>query len=235
MLAAGKGVRAQSQDRNLPKVLLKDNKGQSLLIKNLNNLAACSKDNDIKIVVGFLHEKIIEEIKIHKNKFKYQDIDLLYNQNYKQGVITSLYLGLINSPDDVTIMNGDTYFKKIIFEKIQSIANSSLLVMPKENVKDSIKVATKAENIVRVGKNLNQFSYISTGCLYLQKEHKETIIHHLKNYLLDKQFEKMIWHEIINILIKLGKQVSASLVNSNSAFEIDTLEDHQFFLNSFLA
>jgi choline kinase len=231
ILAAGMGVRANSQELNCPKVLLKAANGKSLLLNMLEKIQTnISQDTRIHIVVGFLYEQIIEEVETYKKSHNFTNIDIVHNEQYERGVITSLFRGLQGLNDDVVILNGDTYYSSNLFVILKSIQRSTLLVMPADEAPDSVRVATDNDSILCVGKNLEEYSYISTGCLFLEGEHAQKTTGILENLINRNAFGRMIWHNIINMLVGSGESISYKVMGSNSIFEIDTTDDYQSFL-----
>ena len=235
VLAAGKGIRANSAKLRIPKVLLKGNDGVSLLVKILEQNKKYSSDKRLNIVMGFLFDQIVEEIESYRQIHYSQDINLILNSDYERGVITSLYKGIQHLDEDVVILNGDTYYSANIYKTINTLEKTTLLVVPKQLLPDAVKVETKDTKIMRVGKNLSDFSYISTGCLFLAQAHLKKAVTILENLYMDTHIEHMIWHQLINFLVDRGEDIFIKEVKADSTFEVDTQEDYKKFVNSKLS
>lgn len=232
ILAAGKGVRANSEKFSMPKVLFKAKNGKSLLINNLEKCKHYNPTDVVNIVGGFMFNSIQTEIHKYQKSVKNHNIELIHNVKYAQGVMTSLYAGLINSMnDDIVILNGDTYYSDSVFQKINEIDQSTLLVVPKSLLNDSIRVRVKGENIVFVDKKIEKYDYLSIGSLYLKNELKNEAIKQIERCLLDNSYKTMIWHHIINKLAASGNNIHFEVLNNYCAFEIDTQEDYHRFLS----
>jgi choline kinase len=231
ILAAGMGVRANSSLINCPKVLLKASNGQSLLVNMLDRIQESHTDNpQIRLVAGFLLEKVQAEVnaycKVHSNA----NVKVVFNEIYERGVITSLFAGMQGVDSDVVILNGDTYYPDQIFRNLPGLSQSTLLVMHPDDQPDSVRVQTKDRQVILVGKKLVEYEYISTGCLYLEKQHVHLVENNLRELMEQDEFEGMIWHNVINLLIQQGEKISFRLIQAGQIFEIDTKEDYQNFL-----
>jgi len=228
LLAAGRGDRANSANYNLPKVLLKGNNGKSLLIQNLENISDSQINAEVNLVVGFLHNKIREEVESYKKDHRNTKISLLYNVDYEKGVLTSLFVGLRDVEEDVLIINGDTYYSHFIWDKLVSIRQSTLLVSQPKAILDSVRVLTKGERIIKVGKKINNFNFISSGCLFLTLNHVKMIRTLIFDHISKSKF--FIWHNLINYLIEKDEIISYKIVSPDNYFEIDTREDYEKYL-----
>lgn len=231
ILAAGMGVRADSLLSNCPKVLLKAANGRSLLVNMLDRILESHPDNPrIRVVAGFLHEQVLAEVNTYCQVHQDVNIKVVVNEIYERGVITSLSCGMSGVNTDVVILNGDTYYPDQLFSNLSGLSRSTLMVLPPDDQPDSVRVNTEDGQVIQVGKKLVEFNYISTGCLHLEKPH----VHLVENMLLDlierNAFEGMIWHNVINLLIKRGEKIDFKLIRVGQIYEIDTKEDYQNFL-----
>jgi len=233
ILAAGKGVRAESASFNLPKVLLPGIDGKSLLINTMEKIVNVSIHKNLNIVVGFMYEKIIEGVKHFIDTNKEFNIQIILNKDYDRGVLTSLYKGIENVDDDIVILNGDTYYSDQVFELFNQMTKTTLLVMPYQDVPDAVKVITKDSHVMQVGKDLMNATYNSIGCIFLQKNHVNILKRQLGNILRENNFEKMIWHNLLNLLIENGEEIYFYLTRHNTNFEIDTRDDYKRFLRQY--
>ncbi len=113
LLAAGKGLRAYPTTKFLPKPLFKVD-GETLLLKNINNLKNKLKVNEIFIVIGYLGEQIIEYVDSLKLDIKITFI----KQDEINCIANAIYLLKDNLKDKkfVTIL-ADEYYHEANYEK----------------------------------------------------------------------------------------------------------------------
>ena len=125
ILAAGKGSRLKDKTVDTPKALISVN-GTPLLIRTLNILAEYEIE-EVIIVVGYLKEKIKQEI---GNKYKNIKITFVDNDKYDcSNNIYSLYLTKDYINEDCLLIECDLYFsKKIISSIINQKADCSIMV-----------------------------------------------------------------------------------------------------------
>jgi len=231
ILAAGMGVRADSKSLNCPKVLLKATNGQSLLVNILEKIRQSHPaGTPVRVVAGFLHQQVVEEVNAYCALNPLARIDVVYNEIYERGVITSLYRGIRDVNSDVVILNGDTYYPDGLFSNLTGMMRSSLLVLPPDDQPDSVRVLTAGNWIAQVGKRLPVSQYISTGCLFLNRRYTRLTEGLLLDLIERDAFAGMIWHNLINLLIQKGKKIAFKLIDTGKIFEIDTKEDYQSFL-----
>jgi len=126
LLAAGKGLRAYPTTKFLPKPLFKVD-GETLLLKNINNLKDKFQVQEIYIVVGYLGQQIIDYVENLK-----LDIDITFvNQDKINGIANAIYLlkDKLKDKKFVTILADEYYhdpnyeeFRKKIFLNYSAIA-----------------------------------------------------------------------------------------------------------------
>lgn len=231
ILAAGMGVRADSKTLNCPKVLLKAGNGQSLLVNILDRIRASQPvGTAVRVVAGFLHEQVDDEVNTYRGLYPQARIDVVYNEIYERGVITSLYRGMRDVNSSVVILNGDTYYPDGLFSSLVGMKRSSLLVLPTDDQPDSVRVLSANGWIVQVAKRLPESQFISTGCLFLNRRHSRLTEALLLDLIERDAFTGMIWHNLINLLIQNGEKIALKLIDTGKIFEIDTKEDYQSFL-----
>jgi len=231
ILAAGMGVRADSKTLNCPKVLLKAGNGQSLLVNILDRIRESQPiRTPVRVVAGFLHEQVDDEVNTYRGLYPQARIDVVYNEIYERGVITSLYRGMRDVNSSVVILNGDTYYPDELFSSLVGMRRSSLLVLPTDDQPDSVRVVSANGWIVQVAKRLPDSQFISTGCLFLNRRHTRLAEELLLDLIERDAFTGMIWHNLINLLIQDGEKIAFKLIDTGKIFEIDTREDYQSFL-----
>ena len=234
ILAAGMGVRANCNDTRQPKVLLEAPNGRSLLVNTLEQIRLYAGGHPIRVVMGYCHQLIEDEISDYRaSHVDMPSIELLHNQIYERGVITSLACGIRELNQDITILNGDTVYTPEVFQTLVNLRESTLLVTEQNHDPDSVKISTTGNRIQNVGKQLTSYSHTSIGCLFLTKQHA-AIIQDYVDYLINHHKDgKKIWHQVINHLVDLGEAVQFKVMPTGCAFEIDTQRDYQDFLGKF--
>ena len=229
ILAAGKGQRINSDVSNLPKSLLQMKNGKSILYNDLLNIHGCSKIRKVNVVTGFQNLKINKEIEMFKNEHPNRGIEItpIFNPIYEKGVLTSLHKGIENINDHCVIINADTYYSSDVWQAINTIEDSTLLASSSKSSNDSVKVSTDQNKIIQVGKEIKEYSHISSGCLYLNRLHIKLADTFLVESINNNR--KMIWHELVNYLIEKNEIIVIKEILQNSYFEIDTWEDYYQF------
>ena len=104
ILAAGIGKRLGNTIR-LPKCLIEIN-GETLLERYLKILFHYGL-KDITLVVGYQQAKIIERLKNIEVQGLWENLKTIYNKNYSEGSILSLYEARKELIGNVLIMDGD--------------------------------------------------------------------------------------------------------------------------------
>lgn len=107
ILAAGKGKRLIQFTQNCPKSLIPIG-GTTLLSRNIHALTAVGI-TEIIIVVGYLHEMILQHLEAAHSQLKIQTI---INPEYTRGSILSLWAARGFFHDDLLIMDADVLFPK---------------------------------------------------------------------------------------------------------------------------
>ena len=115
LLAAGKGLRAYPTTKFLPKPLFKVD-GETLLLKNINNLKDKFQVQEIFIVVGYLGQQIIDYVESLK-----LDINITFvNQDKINGIANAIYLlkDKLKDKKFVTIL-ADEYYHDANYEEFR--------------------------------------------------------------------------------------------------------------------
>lgn len=231
VMAGGKGVRANCPEKYIQKVLLKDTNGKSLIENILDNHRLYSKSEKIDLLTGFLHDDVQKEVDRYKEKYESKEIELKYNKDFEIGILDSVQKGLEDIDDSVVIINGDTYYPQQAFEVLNDVSESTLVVLPKSDIyEDCIKVLAKDGEIVKLGKELEDYTHISVGSLYLTKEHLSIVKDVLAEIAPNKDYKPKIWHNLVNELIAKGQKIYIAEITNQDHYEIDTEDDYNKFL-----
>lgn len=228
ILAAGLGTRAKCDNTRQPKVLLEAPNGRSLLVNTLEQIRLYAEGHSIRVVMGYRHQLIEDEISDFLNTHVVMpSIELVHNQIYERGVITSLACGIRELNQDITILNGDTVYSPEVFQTLVNLRESTLLGTEQNQDPDSVKIMTTGNRILNVGKQLTNYSHTSIGCLFLTKHHAAIIQNYVEDLIEHHEDGKKIWHQVINHLVDLGEVVQFQVMPTGCAFEIDTQNDYQ--------
>ena len=231
VMAGGKGVRANCPERFIQKVLLKDSNGKSLIENILDKHRLYSSSKKVSLLTGFLHEDVEKEVKEYEEKYDTKGIQLKYNKDFEKGILNSLLMGLKDIQDSVVILNGDTFYPKQVFEVLNDVSESTLVVFPKsKEYEDCIRVQCDNDKIVKLGKGLTEYTHISVGSLYLKQDHLEIVKGILEEIVNQDDYKPKIWHNLVNELIARDQNVYIKEISDQELFEIDTEDDYDKFL-----
>lgn len=163
ILAAGEGERVKKLVMDRPKTLI-SLEGAPLLNRVLDILKE-SGVNEVFIVVGYLGDKIIEEI-----GDKYGDLKISYveNTDWRKGNLYSLLAAERKLKENFLLMMSDHLYDpqraiKVIEEMRRELKSSVLLAVDrKKPTEEDTKVLEKDEKILRIGKSV-EGNCVDTG------------------------------------------------------------------------
>ncbi len=143
ILAAGVGKRFGKTTEKFPKCLISiGKKGDNLLSRTLGILRALGL-KDIVIVVGHQKEKIKKECrKIGKGL----GIRFVFNKNYRQGSVVSLFIGLKELNEDCLIMDADVYFPKEALKKLVRSKHRTAFLIDRKSKSSGEEMMLMAKN-----------------------------------------------------------------------------------------
>lgn len=129
ILAAGVGKRLSQSLKDEPKCLIRFNR-RSLLRRLVDSLSMSGVTNII-VVVGYLKEKIFDELRNLSDEI---NIKYVVNDDYKIGSIISLWKARSELDDDVIIMDADVLCDKKLIEKLILSSKKSCFLMDNDFV-----------------------------------------------------------------------------------------------------
>lgn len=134
--------------------------GKPLIIRLLELL----KDyNDIRIVVGYQSNKVIELV----TKYR-KDIMFAFNYDYENtGPAASMSKALVNSKDNLLILDGDLVIDPIHFKKIINYSGECLPYCEKKS-DEPILINIKNNKITKL--NVNNSNYEWTGIVKIKRK-----------------------------------------------------------------
>ena len=156
ILAAGRGRRLLPQTRTSPKCLIPIRRG-TILEHQLNNLRALGFE-DVVLVCGFGANQIRDAASEFNRDLH---IQFVVNEQYAIGDnLISLWSARKVLEDSFVLINGDNLFHPGILELLTKSANRCCLMVDRKSCydDDDMKVKTRGNRIVRIGKSLDPHS-----------------------------------------------------------------------------
>lgn len=189
----------------LPKALVKIG-GEPLIIHQLKLL---EEFDDIRIVVGFQAEKIIEIVKEYRN-----DITFVFNYEYeKTGPATSLMKALICPREKIISIGGDILINPNDFKKIMKL--DECIAYTDKNSSEPTYINVEEGNVLSFGEHGN---YEWQGILKIASD----------------KLDKSIVHQYIYEMVNIRLPMKGIHVRSR---EIDNQDDYdnavKFYNNSY--
>lgn len=231
VLAAGRGNRLGSLGRDMPKPLLHVKAEQSILEYTLLSMNKAGLFEKVIIVTGYMHAAIRSMVNGLSPRINFEIQDVVNPQYASKSVLYSVEAGLHAVGDgDILLMNGDTLFSVAVFDEMKQ----ALLVrgMPKGAVIGSVKSEFDSDDIrvqfddvneiIHIGKNLNQASGVSCGIILISSSLRT---HYAAKLSELKHLDKVIHHEIIEGLCREGVPIAFMPVPLHAWLEIDAIED----------
>ena len=170
ILAAGKGKRLIQFTQNRPKSLIPIG-GTTLLSRSIHALTAVGI-SEIIIVVGYLHEIILQHLKACHPQLKIQTI---INPEYTRGSILSLWAARNFFHDDLLIMDADVLFPKQFLSLLLDSPHPDLMLFDPNSKSQGeeqmllIKNHCVIESTKKVqGKSTQDFDEIGEGIGFLK-------------------------------------------------------------------
>lgn len=118
--------------------------GKPLIIRLLEQL---DKYKDIRIVVGFDAERVIQTVRKYRN-----DIMFVFNYDYETtGVAHSLKKALLGANDIIIAIDGDTLFDKADFKRLLNY-NGECIAVSKNATMEPIVATSDGNNVVKLSK-----------------------------------------------------------------------------------
>lgn len=151
-LAAGKGSRLQPLTLDYPKTLYKLDKDTTILQRMVNLIRKYDRDADIIVVVGFMREKIEEEIK---------NVIFVENPFYEvTNSIASLWFAkpYLNA-DNVVLINGDIVVEEKVIEELLCVKTDIPEVFIDSSIKNKgdYNVQINGKQILVMSKDLEEY------------------------------------------------------------------------------
>ncbi len=175
ILAAGVGRRLKDYfDR--PKCLLEIN-GKTLIARYLSELSKL-EIKSIVIVAGYKKDQIIREV---KNLKVHSIVSFVYNPEYAEGSILSLYAAKNEINDDIILMDGDVYFESDVSSKLlhSKYENCILLDRTAKYDEEAMMVEISDDRAVTMARGLKgRYNSVGewVGFIRLRKETARTLL-----------------------------------------------------------
>ena len=118
--------------------------GKPLIIRLLEQL---DKYKDIRIVVGFDAERVIQTVRKYRN-----DIMFVFNYDYETtGAAHSLKKALLGANEIIIAIDGDTLFDKADFQRLLNY-NGECIAVSKNATMEPIVATSDGNNVVKLSK-----------------------------------------------------------------------------------
>lgn len=169
IIAAGQGTRLNRYFSPKPLVPI----AGSYLLEHILVTAKQAGLNDFKIVVGYKAEEIIE--KIGRGEKYGITVEYIHNHEWKQGNGISVYQAKSYLTGNFILLMGDHMVEHEILTKLIRSGRENprcLLCVDSEmqsnhiDMKDATKVWVEGHRIKRIGKRLECYNGIDTGCFF---------------------------------------------------------------------
>lgn len=225
ILAAGVGKRLWPVTQHRPKCLIEIG-GQTLLSRYLSSLASVGVQR-ADIVVGYKHEMI--RAAVEANSFGVR-VQLLVNEHFHRGSISSLWIARTALDDDVLIMDADVLFHQEVLRRLVRSAYSNALLMDdsvNHRGEECMVVAEGGRVIALTKKMPTRYDHAGEGVGFLKVRHADTphVVASLRTFV-DREAWQMDYEDaLIEFFrdVKVGYEVIAGLPWT----EIDFPEDIQ--------
>ena len=234
ILAAGKSSRIYD-DIGYNKCLIKLDTDETI-IERIINYAITLNINNIKIVVGYKKENIINNLK------RYKKLKFIFNDKYgSSNMVHSLVCALQKTNNDTIVTYSDVIFDKSIFQKIikKNKQNITLPIMEnwqriwkirKTNIKkDAENLHINSSKIITIGQtisNVQDVKYQFMGIIYIPKNCIKNII---REYLLLNDQNVQTTHFLDHLIKK--KYIINYIKYNKYWYEFDDIKDLKNFKN----
>lgn len=230
LLAAGTGLRLRPRTENLPKAMVPLPGGESLLEHTLSVLSADLRTGEIVIVGGHEYEVLHSYVEARWGG----RCRTVFNPVYEtKGPIYSVRCGLADCPAGsyVAIMNGDTWFSEqalrlVVRLAAEAPASTLLFGSPASRfAADDMRIRTKGDRILHVGKGIEAAQMISAGCCLLPPKAVATLAAMLISIETGPYSEVKTWHGALNSLLEAGEYIEFYSLPRDDWQEIDDERD----------
>lgn len=215
ILAAGIGSRLGNPS---PKPLTVLSNGQSIMERQIKNIACYFNFHDINVIVGYKKDLIME---------KFPDVSYIYNQIFDQtNTSKSLLMALQkHEQESVLWMNGDVVFDERIFDELKPYieAEQSFVCVNNQEVgEEEVKYTLDdAGYINEISKQVQNGLGEAVGINFISQTDIATLVQRLEACEANDYFEKGI-EEAIE---KDGIKVKAVDISKYNCLEVDFVED----------
>lgn len=211
ILAAGKGTRLGAQPGPKPLTLLAN--GKSILQMQLETLQRFIPVDDIRIVVGYQKEMIMD---------LFPELLFVVNPDYaKENTSKSLYKAIKKIDDDLLWLNGDVVFHPSALEKLLEINSSAMLVNRSKVGEEEVKYRTDSHGIIlEVSKEVRQPEGEALGINLFKRKDLNLLKKHLETCKPQDYFEKAV-----EGCLNEGIKILAVPISQDLCVEIDFNQD----------
>jgi len=222
ILAAGKGVRLEAVNADLPKSLVPIAEGKPYLWYTLTEVDRLTRGRKI-IVTGHLSNKMGAFL----NRFGFVDYDVVFNACYEWGNLYSLLCVRSEIQDTFLLFNADHHYATETYEKMFSHVSDEITVFCDHDrilTDDDMKVDAHEGLLVTMDKKLICYQLGYVGVTYVPHGR-------LSQYWAacdatgTRLGEKANVEAVLNELVTRGEKIAICDISGSWWTEIDTPED----------
>lgn len=239
ILLAGYGSRLSRDD--LPHKSLLPFEGETLLSRHLTCLQALDIER-VHLVVGYNKEVIKEYVRSLDLKLDCRFID---NDVYRTtGNTLSMVMGLRHCQGDVLVLDGDVLYPRLAFsDYVKNSKPSSFALVPADiDNTESSKTLIKSDGMIEAfvtKRDLTpdekagfDFGGEAIGFIKLSAENCKKFIEHYEKF--ESEYVEVLWEIPFTAFAKYVDLYPWLIDQGATCFEIDTQEDYEKALSSFL-
>jgi L-glutamine-phosphate cytidylyltransferase len=210
ILAAGRGTRLGSA---VPKTLSRLATGETILGRQLTELARHLPIGDVMVVVGYGAQVVMEN---------FSDATYVYNPSFLQeNTARSLLRALRRLDDDVVMLNGDLVFRSGSLDALVKCPTSAMLVNRATVGEEEMKYRLdESGHVAAVSKQLADGAGEAVGANLITHTDLPMLVHALEQCAIGDYFERGF-----ELAIADGLRFVPVLLGADDCVEIDFPED----------
>lgn len=224
ILAAGLGKRMLPLTADTHKCLLPIN-GKPIIRKQIDTIRSVGL-SDVVLATGYKFEMV--------KAFLKGEVEYVFNPFYETtNSIVSLWLALRGIENDILIINSDVIFDRDLIQRmIDCKFDLSIAVSQNWSDERGYKASIVDGFVKNMGMKIQNVSAEYAGIVFVRKSHLQKLKEKTEKLMVAKQFS--IWFEDMIVgLIEDGAEAQAVVVDENTWYEIDTVEELEYARKKF--
>ena len=229
VLAAGMGTRLYPLTKDLPKMLIEIENGQTLIDKQIQLFIESGVVDEVIYVIGYRAEMIEKKLLDIATETSIK-FDTIYNPFFESSNnLISLWLARHQIESEVLITNGDNLFFPDVFRRIDKIKEPGIFISVLEKDyydEDDMKVIRDKKSLLHsIGKTIDKdkCNAESVGLVKIQgDDYIEKFINSIEQLVRGEMGLNSFWLETFNHLSSNGTSVATvDILEANEWQEID--------------